>query len=114
MLAGMSSDSFVIKQGDTLPALRRTLLNSDGTPIDLTSATAVRFHMIESGTPMIDEAAVVVPPEVDGVVEYPWAAGDTDTAGVFQAEFEVTFAAGTVITVPNDRFMQVRIAPQAA
>lgn len=36
---------------------------------------------------------------------------DTDTAGRFEAEFEVTYADGAVETFPNDGFIVVQIGP---
>lgn len=109
-----TSDSFYLKQGDTLDDLDRTLRNADGTAIDLSTATAVRFHMRRAGTVIVDAAASVVGTASDGNVRYEWQSGDTDTPGHFQSEFEVTFASGKVITVPNDGFMPIIITEQIA
>jgi hypothetical protein len=43
-------------------------------------------------------------------VEYSWQAGDTATAGLFEAEFRVTYAGGRIETFPNDGFIAVRIS----
>ena len=45
----------------------------------------------------------------DGVVEYAWAAGDTDTAGTHLAEFQVTFPGGLPATYPNRGYLLVEI-----
>jgi len=101
-------DSFYIKEGDTSPALRYTLAPA---PIDLTGATA-RFSMRVRGqiTPMINRvAATIVSPTTGGVVQYDWQAGDTATAGFYDAEFEVTYADASVETFPNRGFIPVLI-----
>lgn len=106
----MASDPFYIKQGDTREYLRRTLKNSDGTVMDLTDAS-VQFHMTVAGVLTIDEAAEIIAPTTSGVVEYRWQTGEgeTDTVGEHAAEFEVTFADGTIVTVPNDRNIRIHV-----
>lgn len=93
---------FYLKQNDTAPSLRATLKDGSGNAIDLTNA-AVRFHMKDlAGTVKIDAAANIVSPATSGVVQYAWQSGDTDTAGSYYAEFEVTYVDNTVESFPND------------
>ena len=40
---------------------------------------------------------------------YDWQEGDTDTAGTFFAEFEVTNANGTKETFPNDKPLTITV-----
>lgn len=82
--------TFTIYRGDTSPALRFALFPAT---VDLTGASVV-FNM--RGRITRASAAIVTtsPP----VVEYAWAAGDTDLAGTRPAEFEVTFPGGAVET----------------
>lgn len=104
------ADLFFIKQNDRREALKRTLKDSAGAAINLTGAT-VKFIMktTPTGTAKVNSAAVIVGPAVDGVVQYNWAAGDTDTAGLFLGEFEVAFADATKQTFPNDGYIEVRV-----
>ncbi len=45
---------------------------------------------------------------VDGRVTYLWQAGDTDTSGTYNIEFEIEW--GTEIqTVPNDSYITIKI-----
>jgi hypothetical protein len=44
-----------------------------------------------------------------GVVEYRWTAGETATAGVYRATFEIQTVAGDVETVPNDDHLTIEI-----
>jgi len=101
--------NFQLKRGDTVPALRRTLLNAIDDPVDLTNAD-VSFHMRQKGRDdaAVDAAATVVNAS-GGEVEYRWEDGDTDEAGVFLAEFEVTYADGSVETFPNTDNILIRI-----
>ena len=99
--------TFYIKQNDTKPSLSAQLL-SDGSAVDLTGAT-VKFHMGDS----VDSAATVVD-AATGNVRYDWVTADTETAGLFRAEFEVTFSDGTVETFPNDGYLLINITEEVA
>jgi hypothetical protein len=44
-----------------------------------------------------------------GVVQYDWQSGDTDTAGSYYAEFEVTYNDGAVETFPNNQNLAISI-----
>lgn len=102
--------AFKIKQNDTSPSLEATLKDGNGTVIDLTGAT-VNFHMRQIGktTVKVDASATVSSPATSGVVEYQWTASDTDTIGVFQGEFEVTYSTGAIETFPNGSYIAIEI-----
>jgi hypothetical protein len=108
-------DPFVIKQNDTMPYLEATLSDDNG-PVDLTGAS-VKLAMKplarcgQTSALKFKKAGVVVTP-ASGVVRYQWGAGDTDTAGNFQAEFEVTFADGGVRTFPSTGYIPVTVTPE--
>lgn len=105
---------FYIKQGDTSPAFRAILKDADGTAVDITGNLGVTFHMRnQAGTVVVDAAATVNDASA-GDVKYSWSAGDTDTAGVYDAEFEVTYANGDVETFPNYGYEKVRITDDLA
>jgi len=95
---------FYIKKGDTAPPLRVFLRQRDGSPIPLATATVV-FHMgngkVASGTVNILDADL-------GKVEYRWQTGDTDTAGSFDGEFEITDG-GKNQTVPSNEYIVIKI-----
>jgi hypothetical protein len=51
---------------------------------------------------------------VNGVVKYDWVAGDTETAGDFECEFEVTEADGALRTFPNDGYKLFKVLDHVA
>ena len=106
----MTSTAFIIKQNDTLPLLRRKLQDAAGSPVADLTGLLITFRMTKVGatTPKVESPAVIV----DGPtaeVQYSWQPGDTDEAGVYDAEWEVNFGAGNVQTVPNDGHMSISI-----
>ena len=96
---------FDIKRGDTSPSIRFSLI-----PYDMTLAGAtVRFQMRPiRGETVIDEPAQIIT-DLPPVVQYNWQAGDTDTAGAFEAEFRVEYTDGSIETFPNRGFLTVLI-----
>jgi hypothetical protein len=104
-------EPFFIKQGDTSPAIRFAL---EPATINLTGAS-VRFRMrARNGVTVVDAVAGVVEPTGTPTVAYEWQAADTVTAGLYEAEFEVTYADGKIETFPNTGFIKVRMEPEIA
>jgi hypothetical protein len=100
-----------LKRHDTAPAAQIALEDASRNPVDLTEAASVDFHMkLQNGTDLkVRRAAIVQSPATDGVVVHNWLAGDTDTAGLFNVEIEVTWNDGTVQTFPADNYITVEI-----
>lgn len=98
------ADTFVIKRGDTSPALRYALSPA----VDLTGAS-VRFQMRARQGTIITDSPAVIDSQDPPIVRYSWSADDTDSAGNFQAEFAVTYGDGSVETFPNVGFIAVVI-----
>lgn len=105
--------TFYIKQNDTQPRMLATLKDGDENLIDLTGAS-VRFHMRTVGGSVVTDSAAVVVTAGSGLVRYDWQAADTDTVGSYQAEFEVTYADGTIETFPNNGYIRVQIGDDIA
>lgn len=104
---------FLIKQNDRLPEfaafLKTKAGNADAQPVDLTGAT-VAFKMRLPGSPTLKvDAPATIVDAIQGEVSYAWAVGDTDTTGLYQAEFEVTFAGGATFSFPTQGFLQVQV-----
>ena len=103
---------FKIKQGDELPVLDVTLVNADGTALNLTTATGVDFRMRLPGeTAYRVNAAGSILVAASGTVRYEWAAGDTDVAGQYDAEFVATFSGARTLTAPTCGCFTVTVEP---
>ena len=110
--------TYYLTQNDAGVTMYATLKNADGTAIDLTGAT-VTFHCGMEGdaaNKLVDAAAAISGSPVNGRVYYTWTAADTAEAGEYAAEFELSYAAGTVIrTVPSRAgAFKVVIRPEVA
>lgn len=105
---------FYIKQNDTSPALKVILKDSADVVIPVTGASVI-LHMRAktTGTVKVSAAGEVVDGAA-GIVQYEWAAGDTDTVGDYEAEFQVTFADGAIETFPNTDYIKVRVVEEIA
>jgi hypothetical protein len=105
-------DTFKIKRGDTSPALRFALSPAS---VNLTAASVVFNMRHVSGTVKLNrKAASIITATGTPTVEYEWATDDTDTAGLYQAEFEVTYNDATRETFPNGDFITVLITGDIA
>ena len=100
---------FYIKRHDTRPPLVKNLLDADGNPADLSTANTVVFIMTAGTAAKVDRVPVVVTDAPAGEVAYQWAEADTDTSGVYDGEFEVTFTDGGVQTFPNPKKMVILV-----
>jgi hypothetical protein len=97
---------FHIKRGDLEPAIEGVLKRIDATgiirPVDLTGAVRVKFAMKlkDAKIPKVDAPASIISPEA-GVVRYTWQPGDTDTVGIYKAEWQVEWPGGRLETFPS-------------
>lgn len=99
------ADWYMVK-GDTYPRIRASL-TQNGAPVNLSGAT-VAFKMRLNGRTMVNDAADVVSAS-GGVVEYEWEPGDTDSVGMHEAFWVVTYSDETVQTFPGKGFNIVQI-----
>lgn len=103
---------FYIKQNDTREPVIATCQDENGAAEDLTGAT-VKFHMtgpVPATTSKVNSAGALVD-AANGVVKYQWIAADTNTAGDFNAEFQITFSDARVKTYPNTANFTVHVTP---
>jgi uncharacterized protein affecting Mg2+/Co2+ transport len=106
----MADTKFYIKKDDTRPYLRVTVTDQDDAPVVLTSSDVI-FNMVtddNNRTSKVNSEAVIVS-AVNGIAEYRWATGDTETAGNYLGEFQVTLSDGTIFTVPPDDSLKIII-----
>ena len=111
----MASPKFVIKQNDTAPALVTVLQDSRGRPRLLTGATVVFNMRLQSDLSVkISGASVTITTATLGLVTYSWTAANTDTAGVYQGEIQVTYSDSTIETFPNNDYIIITILDDIA
>jgi hypothetical protein len=100
---------FYIKEGDRLPSLTSILKDGDGSVIDLSSASVSFYMKLPNSTALKVSSTATIDSSSEGQVTYAWSTVDTDTAGDYVAEFEITFSGGLRQSVPNDNEIQVHI-----
>jgi len=103
----MSYD-ITIKRGDTRNAIKAILKDSSGNPVNLENCH-VKFHMAPLNRPAVISRAAHVEDAAAGEVWFVWAPGETDTAGVYRAEFEVVYKDGRRETFPNNGYISIQI-----
>lgn len=99
---------YTLKQHDTYPPLVADLVDTDGA-IDLSEAVSVRLLLRSKTLSIITDPVEIVVPETLGRIRYEWQPGDTDVAGVYRLEFEITWDVGVIETVPNDGYKELVI-----
>lgn len=99
---------FAIKRGDALP-ITVQISDDAGYPLDLTGVTSVRFAMRAAGatTNKVDAVAQVYD-ALNGLCRYDLLTTDTDTAGIYSAEFKLTTPDGPQ-TYPRQGVIRVVI-----
>ena len=100
--------AFRIKRNDTSPNIEYYLKDSDGNKKDITGAS-VKFYMKEPNDDIVIDADAIIVDASEGRVKYSWSVSDTDKAGSYYAEWEVTFDSGKIETWPNEGFIVVKI-----
>ena len=118
------SDTLNLVTGDTLPELTFTLKdsntaaagqvldpNNDATwaAVDLTGASVkLRIRELGSTTVKSTLTCIIPSPATNGKVQTDFPTGTLDTAGIFEAELEITFPSGGIQTVNDLIKLKVR------
>lgn len=109
-------DTFYLKRGDRWPAFQATLAKKDGGSLGFTDddISAVKLLMARANVSTLTVDAEVSSYSVNGAgtelsITHEWGEGETDTAGHYRAEVEVTLVDGSRATFPNDDYITVVI-----
>jgi hypothetical protein len=104
----MADADFIIGQGDTGPYLQESLTAPDGTPIPLQSAAVngmvFRMARRDRSTAALVSTFFAVGDPALGIAQHNWVAPETDNAGWYDYQWEITFVNGQRVTVPEDRY----------
>ena len=92
-----------VRENDRRP-FADTVLKRGAVVVDLTLAVGVTFRMRQDTgprTPPKVESAAVISDAVNGAVQYQWGATDTDTPGLYFAEWTVDWGSSIDETFPT-------------
>lgn len=108
----MPEPDYFIKQGDFGETITAVLQNESLQVVDLTGGS-VTFVMapIQGGSPIISSAGTIIDGGL-GQVGYVFQNGDTNTAGLYLAEFRGYHLGGAVQSFPNGSYKLVRVTPK--
>ena len=112
---------FYIRQDTITPVLRATITDDQGNPVNLTDATImfVMASILDYEVKVQAAADVLVSDPADlgddePNVRYRWVEGDTDTPGVYRAEWQVTYGDGSTESFPNTGYLTVQVTEKLA
>ena len=105
----MANEVKEIKKGSLRPIIQATIYGNDGSVIDITGATAVKFTMYNSSETKINAVAGSVVDATSGQVSYTWTGTDTDTAGTYYAYFDVTLSGGYSMKAPTKNELIIEV-----
>jgi hypothetical protein len=103
---------FTIKRNDREPDLVMTLTqNGAPWPIPAGSTAKIIMKLPGAGVPKVDAAVVIDADQGTnpGKVSYAWAAGNTDTEGVYDVEVQVTLSSGETATFPISGYKTIEV-----
>jgi len=89
-------------KGDTTP-FEDQLKWDDGTVIDLTTATSVKFTMrlYQATIDKVAAATCSITDATNGKIKYNWTASDVNAAGMYKYRYTITFNDSSILTVPS-------------
>lgn len=110
----MAGTEWYVKRNDTYSSVTEQLLDENLSPVNL-SGCVVKFNMRlkTAAVAKVSSSATIVN-AATGTVRYQWQGADTDTAGEYRAEWQVTFSSGRVQTYPNDTYNTIHILSDLA
>jgi len=107
---------FEIKRNDTKPYIAATLQDANGSALDLTNTSSISFNLgtNDNAFTSVLSGNCVITGSSTGAVEYRWASGtstgiDTNRSGLYLGEFEVTYLDNSILTLPSDHSLVVKI-----
>ena len=96
-----------LKQGDLYPPL---VIDTNA---DVTGATSKVAKMRKvHGSTIITKTLTTSGDPTQGILQYDWISGDTDTPGTYLVEAVVTFASGAIQRFPQRSYLEIVIRPK--
>ena len=110
----MNNQIFKIKRNDTLPPLQISIGTKGNLDqkigFSLIDVSSITFSMIDdcSNLKVYAQTADTVCAS-GGTIQYNWQNGDTDTEGMYQGEFEITYTSGKKLSIPTQGGIKIEI-----
>jgi hypothetical protein len=102
--------AYEIKRGDLLPTLKANLLDAANQPItNLNLATSIFAVFKKPDNSVLRRTCTLLDPAL-AKVEFVWQLGDTEPAGPWQVEFEISWPGGPQ-TVPSKGYVAFEVYP---
>lgn len=100
-----------LKANDLQPVYKVRHVDYNDDPINLIGATIYCTMKAEDGTLKINRqtTGISITDGAKGEFQYTWQAGDTDTAGLYDIEFEIVPASGGKFTIPSSEMERAQI-----
>lgn len=102
----------VMVQGDTLPALVRTLKTTAGDTLDLTTAATVKFRLVnkQTGQVAVNDVTATITDAAGGQVTFSaWDATKTGTPGIYDEQWKVDYtASGGTLHIQYPALLTIR------
>ena len=110
----VKKNEFHLKRNDTLPVLKLQLIDrsclGSRVPFDLTGVSSATFTMKNScGDIKIMAKTAQILSFSGGVIQYNWEAEDTTDSGLFDAEFQLIYADGKRLSMPQIGSIKIEI-----
>ena len=110
----VNKNEFHLKRNDTLPVLKLQLIDrswlGSRVPFDLTGVSSATFTMKNScGDIKIMAKTAQILSFSGGVIQYNWEAEDTTDSGLFDAEFQLIYADGKRLSMPQIGSIKIEI-----
>lgn len=102
---------FEIKRSSTDPNLSVQLVDSTGSGIDLTLGSYIYFQMSTNDNTYstVFSGLATVTGSTTGNIEYRWSTDNTNRSGLFLGEFKTVFNDASVLILPSDHSLNIRI-----
>lgn len=105
--------AYEVKRNDLEPIHPTLIDKTTGGAVDLTDVAEVWMHMRQLKGTKVVHIECVVDDEAQAMLTVNWADGDTDTAGMYQVEFEAIWKSGATVTkrrtIPNSGYKELLV-----
>lgn len=101
----------LVKRGDTAPVPVMTVKDSEGVPVSLAGATVLFIMAAKRTREVVLSRVATVTDAAAGKVSLTWQPGETDTAGEYDVELQVTYAGGAIQSFPTRGYIQCTVIP---